>query len=382
MTSSLIIPERYEQILLIEAKKSGLVKNIDDDVVASNEFDNWMEKYYSRYYKSRQNLFQMILLYDDLIIPSADPTYDYSGLNERDNFSIYSFEDYCQYDPIHMESHPEYSHYLKPALMPELIKTLKEYFLYDDPKMRLARVVSDLYDVILGLKSELDEEVNDFLELNKIVFDIRHMQYFERMDILHAPSTINRNRYFTDITYWIICNYERLCWELEISTSKNAHIMNCEYKLAKIGYENFDTSINTYLETYKILRCELSKLIGTLPQLNSLDEVFKLKEQRKGDINNLKEVLNQLEYVLKNEGKERAIIKASHDVQKAAESLSKRNKIAPVGKWTTVFSVPISILEIIKGLPPIGLVLSAVGTGICLADEFFKKKGGWCEVVR
>lgn len=381
MKNSLIIPGKFEEIFMLEAKKSGLIKHIDVGVDTS-EFDNWKEKLFSRYYKSRQSLFQMILLYDDLIIPSADPEYDYSALNKRGNFSIYSFDDYLQYDPIHMESHAEFSHYLKPALIPHLAKELKEYFVYEEPKLRLAQVVSDLYDVILGLKDDLNKEVNEFLEFNKIIFDIRHMQYFRKMDELQAPSVINRNRFFTDITYLIISNYERLCWELEISTNKNAHIMNCEYKLAKIGYENFDTSINTYLESYKILRCELSKLIGTLPKLDSLDEVFELKEQRKSDINNLKEVLNQLEYVLKNEGKERAIIEASHDVQKAAESLSKRNKVASVGKWTTLFSVPISVLEIAKGLPPIGLALSAIGTGVCVADEFFKKKGGWCEVVR
>lgn len=381
MKNSIILPTKFEKILMAEARKSELVKHID---IGENfaDYDIWEDELYSKYYKSRQSLFQMILLYDELIIPSADPTYEYDKLLSNGNISIYSFDDFVQYDPIHEEGHLQFAEYLKPAIIPVVTKKLKKYFLIKDKDISYKKIASEIYDISLGIKNKINKHIYNLIEVNKFLFDLKNQHYFEIMDALNAPSVINENRFYTDISQLIINCYEQLCWQLDISSRKDAYIINCEYQLSKIGCDDYQNDINTYLDSYKILKCECSKIIGNLPKMNDLYDVFELKEKRKNDIINLREVLCQLEYTLKNEGKEQTIIRASNDVSKAAKALSKRNELDSVGKWTTLFSVPVGIVELLCGLPPIGLALSAVGTGVCIADKIVKDKNSWCEIVR
>lgn len=381
MKNSIILPTKFENIFMIEARKSNLIKHIDigEDL---SRYDGWEEKLYSKYHKARQNVFQMILLYDELIIPAADPTYEYDKLQDKDNFLIYSFDDYCQYDPIHEDGHIEFAEYLKPVIIPVITKELKKYFLIKDKSISYKSIASEIYDITLGLKKEINNNVDFIIEVNKFLYDLQHKDYFKKMNKLNAPSVINEDIFYTKLSQTILRSYTNICWQLDISSRQDAYIINCEYQLSKIGCGEYQKDVSAYLDSYKLLKCECSKIIGSLPKMNNLNDVFELKDKRKNDIKNLKEVLTHLEYVLKNEGKEQAVIKATNDVKKASESLAKRNELTTVGKWTTLFSVPVAIMEILCGIPPIGLVLSTVGTGVCIADDILKKRNGWCEIVR
>lgn len=381
MKNSIILPTKFEKIFMAEARKSDLIKHIDigEDFA---EYDAWEDELYSKYHKSRQSLFQMILLYDELIIPSADPTYEYDKLLSNGNFSIYSFDDFVQYDPVHEEGHLQFAEYLKPVIIPVVTKELKKYFLIKDENISYKKIASEIYDISLGIKNKINKNIDNIIELNKFFFDLKNQNYYKVMDELNAPSVINRDRFYTDLYQLIKVSYEQLCWQLDISSKRDAYIINCEYQLSKIGCDDYQKDINTYLESYKILKCECSKIIGNLPKMNDLYDVFELKEKRKNDIKNLREVMHQLEYTLKNEGREQAIINASNDVTKAAKALSKRNELSSVGKWTTLFSVPVGITEILCGLPPIGIALSTVGAGVCITDQIVKNKNSWCEIVR
>lgn len=381
MKNSIIIPEKFEKIFMIEASKEGLISHIDigEDYT---EYDEWEKELYSRYHQTRQKVFQMLLLYDEIIFPDFDPTYEYDNLKNKANFFIYSLEDFLQYDPIHEEGHMEFSEYIKPAVLSNIIKELKKYIVIKDENISFKSIASEIYDITLGRSKKISNKIEGILETNKFMFDLQHQQYFKIMDKLHAPSVINKNRFYTDLAQLVISSYERLCWQLEISSNRDAYIINCDYQLSKIGCDDYKKDINLYLDSYKILKYECSKIIGNLPKMNSLKDVFELKEKRKNDIKNLKDVLEQLEYTLKNEGKEQTIIKASNEVKKASNALNKRNELAFVGKWTTLFSVPVSLVEMLCGLPPIGLSLSVIGTGSCIVDEIIKRKNAWCEIVR
>ena len=58
-------------------------------------------------------------------------------------------------------------------------------------------------------------------------------------------------------------------WKLEISSNKDAAIIACEF-VADISYS---------MENYDILRTECGKIIGTLPQIKSVQELFYLKKR-------------------------------------------------------------------------------------------------------
>lgn len=393
MRNSIIIPSKFEDIFRIEAKKCGLIKLNEEKEreyikslmefapsMVNKNYEAILEKKYSKCYKTRQKLFQMILLYDEIILSKSEPQYHYDDLENIGNFTIYSFEDFFNYHPRQEEEHLFYANYLKPAIMPVLKREYKELFPRRIKGISLNSILSDLYDFVLGITNTMYLGTVLSIEKNKETFATAFNEIFLGEDFF--SDGIKRPEFYREIFSPIETVYEDLCWELEISLKNDSYIINSEYDLSKIGCDIYSKDINTQHQAYEIIKLECSKTIGNLPHMNNLTDVLTLKEKRKTDIKNLREVLCNLETIIKEQGTENAVIKAANDVQKAAKSLSKGNTLADVGKWLTMISVPISVAEALYSLPPTSSLISVCGAGICLCEQFYKNKGGWCEVVR
>lgn len=385
MRNSIIIPAKFDDIFRMEAKKSGLIKLNEEkereymeSAPSMINLESRLEKKYARWYKTRQKLFQMILLYDEIIIPTAAPQYYYDELENAGNFTIYSLEDFFHYRPMLEEEHIFYAKYLKPAILPVLKKEYKELFPILEKGVSLNSILSNLYDCVLGITSEMNLSTVLSIEGNKEAFKTASNH---RLDS-YFTNGIKDKEFYIELFLSIIPMYEELCWELDISLKNNSYIINSKYELSKIGCDIYSKDIKTQHKAYEIIKLECSKTIGNLPHMNNLTDVLTLKEKRKTDIKNLREVLNNLETVIKEQGTEKAVIKAANDVQKAAKSLSKGNTLADVGKWLTLISVPVTVAEILYNLPPTSSLITVCGAGVCLNEQFNKNKGGWCEVVR
>lgn len=384
MKNSIILPLNYEKVFMMEARKSGLVKHIEIyDKPDFSAIDNYDDEMYKKYHKERQNLFQMILLYDELIIQDFDPTYEYDKIKDMGNFKIYSFDDFYYFDAIHQENNSLYAKYLKPAMLKYLKRELKYYFEFRyNNKVSYNKMISELYDFIFKISKNISKNTTELLELNEIAYQLRNRKNINRMRDLDAPISLTDGRFGTELASWFICFYEQLCWQLKISSEQEAYIVNSEFQLSEIGCDIYEENINTYMDAYKILKCECSNIMETLPHISSIGDAMLLKEKRKKDIRNLREVIDNLENVLRTEGKEKAIIKAAEDVKKAASALSKCEKVNKIGKWTTLFSVPMGIAEMLLGGGYGGLGLSVIGTATCLVDEKIKRNNSWCEIIR
>lgn len=384
MRNSIILPLNYEKVFMMESRKSGLIKHIEfDEEFDSSNLDAFEDDIYKRKTKVRQNLFQMILLYDELILQDTDPTYDYSKIKDLGNFKIYPFEEFYYFNAINQENNSIYAEYLKPAIINYIKKELKSYFIItNDDKKTYNELISELYDFIFGIKSGLTKETISLLELNEFAYKLRHRKNIHIMKELNAPVELTDRRFWTELVNWFFTFYEHLCWQLKISSEQQSYIVNSEFQLSKIGCDIYEENINTYMDAYKILKCECSQIIGTLPHMDSIEDALSLKEKRKNDIKNLRDVIDNLENTIRNEGREVAIAKATKDVTKASLALSKCESVNKVGKWTTLLSVPVGIAEMLFGGGIGGFGLSVVGTATCLIDEKIKRNNSWCEIVR
>lgn len=374
MRNSIILPFNYEKIFVIEAKKSGLIKpkEICDDSSLSEIYHE--DEIYNRCYRTRQNLFQMILLYDELIMQDFDAAYDFNKINSFGHFKIYPFEDFYYFDAVNHEDNSLYAEYLKPAMLKCLKKGSKDFFeSKNNKKVSYSKLISELYDYIFGVSDNISENAMQLLKLNEKKYELKY---------LDAPPEFTEMGFETELNAVFTGFYDLLCWELKISTEHEAYIVNSEFQLSKIGCDIYEENINTYLDAYKILKCECANIIGTLPHMCSIEDAILLKQKRKKDIKNLREVIDNLENVLRSEGREKAIIKAVEDVKKASTALSKCERVNRIGKWTTLFSVPVGVIEMLLGGGFGGLGLSVIGTATCLIDEKIKKNNGWCEVIR
>lgn len=384
MKNSIILPLNYEKVFMMEARKSGLIKHKEiPNTPDLSAVDQYEDEVYKRYYKVKQNLFQMILLYDELIIQDSDPTFEYNKIENMGNFKMYPFDDFYYFDAKQQENNALYAEYLKPAILKLLKKELKSYFpISNNRKVSYNKIISELYDFIFEIHDSISKNTMELLELNDIAYKLRNRKNINIMKNLDAPNILIEGRFATDIISWVRLFYDQLCWQLKISSEQDAYIVNSEFQLSKIGCNIYEENINTYMDAYKILKCECANIIGTLPHICSIEEAISLKEKRKNDIKNLREVISNLENVLRTEGREKAILEATKDVRKASTALSKCEKVNKIGKWTTLLSVPMGIAEMLLGGGIGGFGLSVIGTATCLIDEKIKKNNSWCEIVR
>lgn len=184
----------------------------------------------------------------------------------------------------------------------------------------------------------------------------------------------------------VLVTVNQLMVLLEHSLSKNALLMQNQFKLQNLTSNkeilcNFDSK--TFINSFQILRCSCGDLIGTLPQLKTIDDVLRLKDKRKNDIVRLRAVLNEFDFLLKTGSKDSAIRKITSDINIASNELSWGNQAGIVSKWITYLAIPISIIKLLYDLPPIaGMTLNTIGTGTTLGSEIAKKRSQWIQVIR
>ena len=123
MRDTIILTSQYEMQLVHEAQKEGLIKEQDflaeiDFSPSFTELDNELyELSFGTATPDRQKLFQMMLLYDNVILESAPPLYDYDKLESSGNIKVYTTDDFLDSIPIKIEKPDAFAEYLKPALI-------------------------------------------------------------------------------------------------------------------------------------------------------------------------------------------------------------------------------------------------------------------------
>ena len=385
MRNNLIINSEYERILLSEARKSGYCTenpypdNVDwlsreESEIIDNELRGKITA------QKVQNLFQMMILYDHVTIPSFIEWDDYSKLEETGYVKINTYDDMKYYmQEVFEDFDYEYGQYIKPAILPEIKKTIAA-FNYSKKKsdLKFASIIYDLY-----LWSKIDKE-----QFEKVIYKNREM-LAQNAEIyktrVHLPIQFNGNtilNYLTFLFDWLEVHVDQLLWDLNLSNTLDGVIFNSEYNLGKLGViQETDPRIDN--KVYRTLKIELKRIIGTLPHANTLNDVFKIKEQRSKDIMRLRQVLDNLENELRNNGSKKMIEKAINEIRSASAELSKLKEVDAVSKWITYLSLPISVAEKAIGIPSeIG-----IGAGIISAYTTYKsgsilKKNNWITVIR
>jgi len=394
MRTAVVLPRRYEGQLLYEAKKSGLAIEHEIPVPGgltreeNEELDNNL---YGTAWALRQKMFQMILLFDEIIIPGISPLNDYQRLMDTGFFSMSTIDDYMSY-ATEKDLYSECgltSKYLKPALLPILHKKLSQH--YDGAVKGLSKrkFAENIYDAFFEAaekgKALFSPEMVKAFEKSELTYDVRReiayntKHYFPKESIEFLMKNLDL---WTYLSHQIAYEYEYINMLLDYANERNANIVNCEYQLAKIGCENMD--ISSMVKNYATIRVECKNIIGTLPKLNSLQEVLELKSNNHKSIVRLRQVLSEFEDTLRHSGGDNAIKNIKHDVELAVKDVNRKSSsLSKIGAWTTILSVPISIAEALLGsLPVVGIPIGLLGTTALIATKHIEHKNSWVHVVR
>ena len=363
MMNGIILNEEFEFILVKEAEKCEYIKDL--------ELYNNLN--YEKITKQKiQNLYQMVLLYDNIILPHNIYQGNFDKLENTGYFDIKSIED-----------------------MTKAISTTGKVFDIDidfyESQIYKSAVIENLAPSIAG-RYKTVEKIDDYT-FSSLIYDLacsQETKLFNNLMKKYKDIVTFDNYalvYIEDIMDHIIkIGLSFLIWIMQLSEQYNATVLSGGYyDIEKIGVDWIDCHFNTKELIYNTIKIELSNHIEYMPEFNSLDDVFDLKEKKRKDIIRLKNIISELEYVLINHGKENMLKKISLDINKASKELTGISiNLAKVATLATLFSIPVWVAEhLITKLPPIiSMSGNAIGTYTILKKTYLKRHGGWTGVVR
>lgn len=333
---------------------------------------------------------QMFLLFDDLVLLGADPGYDYTKLEKTGLVNVTTItDDHALLGSLDWSpAEKAYARFLKPVVIDHLVNTgvssadreaLREHGL------RPKQLYSELFDFWMAdeppdpPQQSLVKALN-FLEARSEVAYVRSKARSDSLAVDPADA-MDRLRF-----YWashVSSAIGELMALLDTSVDHNGVLLQNEFPMNALDALDYDVpAYDSALTSYRILRVSFEKMIHELPQLDSVDEVLRLKDKRASDVARLKEVVAGVEYALRD-GEPNALQVAEHEISQAAADLARGNKTSRVSRWATYLSLPIAFVEMYLSLPPVlGLTTSAVGTGATLSESVISSRNGWLQVIR
>lgn len=161
----------------------------------------------------------------------------------------------------------------------------------------------------------------------------------------------------------------------ELSAKNDCPLLSLDYDFSNTHAE----CRSTY--EYALIRVAYEKIVSKIPTINSAYDVLKLKRSKRKEIKNFQKVMEEFDQLVRSGGEKKAIEKISEDMKKVSIELSMGTPAATVSKWATMFLVPVSVVERLLDLPPIGLSIEVIAW---VANSYIKKKqesNNWLELI-
>lgn len=193
---------------------------------------------------------------------------------------------------------------------------------------------------------------------------------------------------YKDEDYPLTANAERIHTALGIleNALRNCMLIRAQAKEGPCdfytpGFSDFHNTTNTD-DAYCILKTQISKVIQKQPALESLTDILRFREERHHDILLLRNEVSNLESLLIQGGREKAIQKAFEDVKRANQSLLIGTKAKDISKISTYLGLPLGAIEFLTLGTPFSLIISAAGTTAQLVGDYSDYKNNWLFVAR
>ena len=383
MANSVILPGSYQDLLIYEGFKSNL---LEDTLDMSNDPDfdvnvipRQREQAYKIYRNQRQKFFQTILLYDNLILPEADPTVNFGRLDDY-GFKIYEIEESLGYDARTESDYDLKVISLKNAIVDKFVERHKFAFPQIELSASPKEIAEAIYDECFNLRTLNESEKNEIKKL---------MLYIKRRAMSITPSDYDSRdtEFLSNLTSNVFSEmsflYNDINWLLNLSADNNAYIINSGYNLTDLGIVK-----NKKFDAYRTLKIAYKDAINELPGFNNLKEVLNTKKQKKRELNGLRCEISAIEQILSSNNPDRelkALEKATNDLKLAVAAVNKGLPIIEaVGGFSTVIGIPMSASSFFCSAIPLsitGLAIAVTGGAMFVVGKKLEKKK-WCEIIR
>lgn len=320
----------------------------------------------------KRNVLQMFLLYDKIILFDIPPMEDYTLLKATGFVEV---EENIAKDALlnkydYLIQNKEYMIANRDLIVDNIFNNLHYssdnifYKRLKKEKLPLRRFLTALYDMNFGELHNDPSSTNDYyIILNKIFENKTKDGNMFRNTWPHALKSE-------------VCSYLRI---LEMSSNNNSTILQDLFTFPM----SFDTKLaSRELKSYRILKAEYTKSIGSLPHLNNIFDVLRLKESKYKEIQRLNEIIDNIEICLRN-GETLALKKSCEEIAKATKELNQGTTYSKISKWISYLSVPVGVLETYLGIPPItGISLGAIGAPTTYTSSKKHENSSWLQIIR
>ncbi|MES2110184.1 MAG: hypothetical protein V4577_15610 [Bacteroidota bacterium] len=331
---------------------------------------------FHRVYSNRSEILQMLLIYDEISFIDPVLQFDLSKLQKTGLIKVVVDEralGYLKYE----DTEKDILMQIKPIIIDRLKKDFNN--LYSELGLNKFKIsYSSFLSVLYDFHVITNHKTTGLTQIESLIID-KYLAYLENQIIKRGDALYARKRGIDEetigrmisLTFRGIIEAEvgTLLCLLDMSSTQNGVLMQDEFKFDKVITASAlpDLKEGTQIiEGYKILKLSYQKLIDTLPALNTIDDVLKLKEKKHKEIKELQQILSEIEIDLRN-GRIAAIKNADSRIKKSINDLNRNQKIQKVNRWLTYISIPIGIIETILHLPPImGFSVGAAGVGTTL----------------
>lgn len=166
---------------------------------------------------------------------------------------------------------------------------------------------------------------------------------------------------------------------IRIASSNNASIATpSDPQFDQIGLE----SVKSSLKSYAVLRIELSSVLGELPRMNSLRDAIDIRRNETNALMDLRGHVKDLTNFIVS-GTDVSMSKAAAEkASQVASVLSTSRKSTTISKWSTYVGVPISVAELIVGIPVGGIAIGIAGAMGQFWSQHIEDKSRWTTLVR
>lgn len=396
----ILLPETFTGTVENMVNKDGLVRGIVDATIEYDAFlsdigeldpafdkKKFLEFSYHRERRNKkkeQQLYQMLLLYDEVLFTSFDFefNYDYSELKKIGGLVYLSDEQVnnLAYTDRARKIDFDFSQYIKPAVIYNLKNEIKPFYKLRDKNYSEYRFASVLYDMVYSQQEQRVKFRKEFDELNKIAK--MNKEYYDFIaDVNHEGRIPVSGEFYTILLEIVLNCVEPVLRDFKLLNEHSIEILNPEYSIEKLGCKS--QKITNISDVYGTLKIECSKIIPALPEFSSIQETLDYKDRHLADVKRLRSVLEELLYILENDSKEKMIEQAAIDVNKAVKELNRGQELSKIDRWTIFSALPVGVLEFLYSMPPIlSLPLSIFGISSYLTQKQINKNNNWIRVVR
>jgi hypothetical protein len=364
LCSNLLLHGTYRDALIGELVSAGLADR-RHFVRRTSGYDGTPSKEWVPQLKSplRPRVRELLLLHDKLI---ADTGYDtepkhFPSVVNTDAFELYSLR---QTPDIPLND-------LKPLVVPRIdTKSI-------DVKRRKAELLEQGY-------SKKGLRVFGRNVLRPMLFDLAHGRDMFADPAMQRRTFLTVFGETTESFFNLYKTHVQLMTDDVAAVIGNAVVRNASIMSSDDPHfdKSTNTLIKTQIESYAILRIELSAAISELPRMESIMDALEIRKSESAALHDLRNHIRELTDIVASSGSAAAADTAVEKVRKVVTNLATARTTNTIAKWCTYIGVPISCAELAVGIPIGGIAIGIAGAAGQWYSNKLQNGSQWTTVVR